>query len=121
MTVSNHIVTSTRKMSDAATMTGERCADWLRREYPEPRAKAIARDFGVSDRTVEKWLTGAMPSNRAWVQMAARWGWRFISHVMEPAAGSPATAAEIRQDLEDLRSRLAAIDARVAAAMKGES
>jgi hypothetical protein len=107
-----------RMRADAADMTGARCAEWLRREFPEPRAKLIARQFGVSPRTVEKWLAGDMPANRAWLAMAGRWGWRFVAHVMEPAAGSPATAAAIRQDIAELRDRLAAIDARVEAAMK---
>lgn len=105
----------------AAEMAGERVADWLRREYPEPRAKVIARQFNVSPRTVENWLAGTMPQNRAWLDMCALWGRRFSDHVLEPLVGMPKTDQQILQDIADMQARLADIHARHMALVKEEA
>lgn len=111
--MSNPTVSSAHKMRiDATAMTGARCAEWLRREYPEPRAKVIARDFGASPRTVERWLQGQMPSPDTWMQMVARWGWRFLAHAYEPVVGTTPATIHLREDLAALKTQIAALDAR---------
>lgn len=114
--------TDTHRMhGEACSVTGERFADWLRREYPSgARAKLIARDFDASPRTVEKWLAGNLPNVPTLLMMMARWRRRFVNEVLAPVIGTPSTEDEIRTELDEIRSHLAAIDARVAATMKGE-
>jgi hypothetical protein len=53
---------------------GARIAMFLRSHYPQHRAKTIARTFGVSISTAQRWLDGYPPTIRHFEQMYEVWG-----------------------------------------------
>ena len=63
---------------------GERLKQRLRQEFPYCNASAIAREFGASHNTIEKWLGGNLPANKHMFAMVERWGWPFLEFVYEP-------------------------------------
>lgn len=67
-----------------AHIAGSRIALFLQREYERPRAKLIANDFSVDDRTAKSWLKTGKVSPAHWHAMVQRWGRRFIAFVYEP-------------------------------------
>ncbi len=83
---------------------GPRCATWLREVYPANRGKLIARDFGVSESTVWRWLAGEAPTVRVLEEMAARWGRPFLGYVFDDPGGSSGENLErliaIREELD---------------------
>ena len=64
---------------------GPRTADFLRQRYPKARAKLIARDFGVSVGTAERWLRGEAPTVAHIEQMTALFGEDYIRAVFAEA------------------------------------
>lgn len=102
--------------ADAAHIEmGRRISAWLRDAYPHDGAKRAASDFHCSPHTTRRWLEGALPENKHFAAMAARWGKRFVAFVMEPLVGPWATYA-LDLELDDMRRRLDALGAE----LKGE-
>lgn len=64
---------------------GPRVADFLRQVYPRNRAKMIAREFGVSDSTAERWLSDHAPTTNHLEQMYAKWGEAFVRAIFPEA------------------------------------
>jgi hypothetical protein len=64
---------------------GPHVAAFLRLAYPRHRAKRIAREFGVSPKTAERWLAGAAPTIAHVEAMVACWGARFLAAVFPEA------------------------------------
>lgn len=58
---------------------------WLLRRYARPRAKRIARDFGVSLKVAGVWLAGGNVAMRHFSAMVERWEEDFLKAVY-PAA-----------------------------------
>ncbi len=71
-----------------AVMVGARVAALLKAIYPRHRAKLIARDFGVSVPTAERWLAGHAPTVGHLGAMADRWSHRFIEVVFREAVAA---------------------------------
>ncbi|WP_198384227.1 hypothetical protein [Roseomonas sp. KE2513] len=67
---------------------GPRTAEFLRQRYPKSRAKLIARDFGVSIGTAERWLRGAAPTVAHIEQMTALFGEEYVRVVFAEAFAS---------------------------------
>lgn len=103
----------------AADAIALRVADFCRTEWPS--AKHMAAALGIAVVTAEKIRAGHRPQNRLMDKLAAMYRWDFLARVYEPVAGSAPIAVSVHQDLEDLRTRLAALDERIAAAMKEEA
>ena len=57
---------------------GARTAAFLRQAYRRPRAKLIARDFGISPKTAELWLQGTAPTTAHIEKMIAMFGERYL-------------------------------------------
>lgn len=57
---------------------GPRVARFLRATYPQDRAKLIARRFGVSLSTAQRWLDGHAPTTAHLEAMFALWGEAFV-------------------------------------------
>lgn len=57
---------------------GPRVARFLRATYPQDRAKLIARRFGVSLSTAQRWLDGHAPTTAHLEAMFALWGEPFV-------------------------------------------
>lgn len=106
--------TKDRKMHAGAEAVhmevGQRVALWLRQAYPRDGAKLAANDFDASPHTTKKWFAGALPENRHMTAMAKRWGKRFLAFVYEPAVG-PWRDYVLHEELQDLKSRLARLEA----------
>lgn len=60
---------------------GARLAFFLRARYPQHRAKTLARTFGVSISTAQRWLDGYPPTIRHFEQMYEEWGQPLIRTV----------------------------------------
>ena len=88
---------------------GNRVASWMRQAYPRDAAKLAARDFECSPHTAKKWLLGERPANKHLDMMAKRWGKAFVAFIYEPIVG-PWRHYAMDQELEDLKSRIAAIE-----------
>lgn len=70
---------------------GPRVAAYLRGKYQRPRAKQIARDLGVAEKVVERWLSGHAPTLRHFEEMVDRWGEPFLRSIfLEAFAARPA-------------------------------
>lgn len=88
-----------------AALVGQRLAAWLKQAYPlTAKAKRVAADFGVDERTAQGWLTGALPKNKHMLAMKARYGWKFVAFIYEPFDW--AGKAELRARLDALDREL---------------
>lgn len=105
--------------ANATDAIGMRVADFCRDQWPT--AKDMARALSIAVPTAEKIRAGSRPQNRLMDKLAAMYRWSFLARVYEPVAGAAPTPIDMRQDLMDLRSRLEALDARIAATMKEEA
>lgn len=88
-----------------AALVGQRLAAWLRQAYGDSKAKRIANDFGVDERTAQGWLSGTLPRNKHMLAMKKAWGWRFIAFIYQPFDW--AGKADLRARLDDLDKSLA--------------
>lgn len=84
---------------------GELFASWLRRFYPDARAKRLSRDFGVAEATAKRWLAGHLPDTSILLLMLARWGAPFAAEVLAPT-GPWTRVAALERDLERLGASL---------------
>lgn len=91
---------------------GQRVSLWLRAAFPRHGAKRVAKEFEASHHTARRWFEGHLPENRHMAEMARRWGGQFLAFVFEPAIG-PGGALGLDQELQDLRDRLARLEADV--------
>ena len=64
---------------------GPRTAAFLQQAYRRPRAKSIARDFGVSPKTAELWLKGKAPTTAHIEEMIGMFGERYLRVVFPEA------------------------------------
>lgn len=68
---------------DATSLeSGGRLATFLRAVYPDARAKRVARDWCVDERTAEGWLAGRLPGSAMLAAMCRRWGASFADFVL---------------------------------------
>lgn len=84
---------------------GTRTAFWLRAAWSGSVVKNTANLLGISERQAKRLLSGAPPTSDQLSVLSGKFGWRFVSFVMEPAVGTPAMFAEM-QAFEDRLARL---------------
>lgn len=99
--------TSGKDTDMLASMVGDRLAAWLRQAYPDAKAKRVAADFDVDERTAKSWLSGALPKNKHMLAMKQRWGWRFVAFIYQPM--DFAGQADLRARLDVLDTELAEV------------
>lgn len=102
------------QMTDMTAEIGSRVGFWMRQEWPRDTAKLAARAFGASERTAEKWIAGAMPSNLHMTAMMKRWGARFVAFVYEPALGGEFAPYAIKQELQEVQAQLTRLERKIA-------
>lgn len=104
----------THGMTDVTIQMGEGCADFLRHRYPRHTAKRVAYDLSrvapdpdeaPQPRTVERWLTGAPPSNKHFALLVMRWGMEFVTAYLGPLLDQP--------DMDDIDRRFEAVTAQL--------
>lgn len=93
--------------TDISTEVGQLLAAWLRRCYPDAKAKRLALDFGVVEATAKKWLAGHLPDTPTMIRMLARWGAPFAADVLAPT-GHFARLAALECELEQIGESIAA-------------
>ncbi|MBX3490871.1 hypothetical protein [Parvibaculum sp.] len=107
-------------MTDVTAEIGSRVGFWMRQEWPRDTAKLAARAFDASERTAEKWLAGALPSNAHMVAMMSRWGHRFVAFVYEPVVGTSLRPYALAQELKEMQGQLEALERKIANAAMDE-
>jgi len=91
---------------------GPRVGWFLRTAYPGARAKRIANQFGVSETTAKRWMSGVTPTSEHLQAMAKEWGWRFVQFVYQPVCGGGSFDEAMSADLRAMEARLARLEAR---------
>jgi hypothetical protein len=90
---------------EIAGEVGNLLAAWLRRTYPDARAKRLANDFNVAEVTAKRWLSGHLPDTSILLRMLARWGAPFAADVLAPT-GPWSRIAALERDLDLLGRNL---------------
>jgi len=86
---------------------GPRCAWWLRSAWSGSRAKNVANLLQISEQQAKRLLGGARPTSEQLTRLARHFGWRFLTFVMEPAVGPPASQSDIINEMAQLRAEVA--------------
>ena len=88
----------------------ERLGPRLREFLANESAKDLARKFGASISTAEKWKTGSIPATKHMAAMLNHWGDAFIAGVLSAVIDTPETidqhARRIERDITALRREI---------------
>jgi hypothetical protein len=101
-------MTQTGQTTAEALDFGNPVSHWLRAKHIS--AKQAGKIVGASETTGKRLRSGITPTAEQMAKLSRHFGWAFVKHVFTDVLGPPSDA-ELAADLNDIKRRLAALEA----------